>query len=263
MDMRLQQLVQYIQQQLKSGRSEAVIRNELEQRGWATATIEDAFQQIWQLSQAPAQGSGGAALPAPAYDQAAPRKSRKGLKIALAVIIGVPLLMGILVFAIAMAGQSSLKKNAAETEKKNDAATQQANQNNDQNQSTSSDDESRQADANVIVGAVRNYFNKNDTGYPQSVGKGQQDGFLQLCTATCDPNLSVSVALSFYEPAKVSLKTFSSGLSKPSQSEVFVVTSAVCNKEENWIAQPTDQSQSRVAAILYNRSDTGITCLNL
>jgi hypothetical protein len=257
--MESQQIVDYIDEQLRAGHSEATLRTHLAAHGWSAAAIDGAFQRHGQGTAVQVPGTlararrkanakkARAAVTAKAAavktrlhsalgSRAGSKKERKHRVRASNWTVArfAKLTLAVVVLAAAGLGVRTLITSNT-TEPPKAAALQRP-----------SFVQLQGSDISMIGGAVALYAQTTD--HLPTSGSVQPDGHLLFCGDTCDASIPEVNVLSVYHPASVVFKPYQTGLAAPDKETVYLVAHAKCASEST-LGSPNTVARSMV--LLY------------
>lgn len=178
------------------------------------------------------------------YDSQVPiqRKSHKKLIIAIiAIVIIVPILIGIL---LSLAATPQLKKQSNQASKLN---------NNIEAGTVSG--------INAISVAVKQYTSTNKT-LPLTTQQGSAQYSIDLCGASCSSGPMITAQLNMYSPGNVIFQKYSSGLTVPYSSQIYIVNNAQCNSSLTGLGSETSQNDLSAAILYIDPTSTTQVCVN-
>ncbi len=224
--MEVQQLVDYITEQMRVGHSEATLREHVQSHGWSATMVDAAFVKYHRINAAELKAV-----------RAARRKARRRkwtmfrrLKLGAAALVVIAVLgVGVNTFVI----KHTPKVQAAA--KPLTYAQKQA------------------SDVNTVAGAVAQYTVAAGA-LPTIVAANQNDG-ITICGVDCSAVTPSVVTLSVYKPDGVLIAPYSAGLKVPDQHTMYIVPQAKCADKATLGNVNTNP---RSAIILYAQVD-GVT----
>ncbi|HSX05785.1 MAG TPA: hypothetical protein VLF69_04920 [Candidatus Saccharimonadales bacterium] len=241
--MESQQLVDYIDEQIKAGYSEGELRPHLMAHGWSATAVDGAFAGRQQRDapepEQPAKSSRTAkllrVLGTKSKKSSKPRQHRvkaskwtkqRWLKLSISVVVLAAAGLGARAIILDNTSQllhlKPLKLSYRQLQVR---------------------------DVSTVGGAVALYASETQTLPTNTVVL--PDGHLQLCGATCDGMPEVNV-LTSYQPAGVEIKPYTIGLVAPSKSIMYLVPQAKCANQTT-LGEPSPNPRSMV--ILYQQAD--------
>jgi len=209
--MESQQLVDYIEEQLKAGHSEANLRPHLLAHGWSQTAVDDAFAQHRKRTESPRQDATHTLTAKPAK----PKKERKhhvkatkwtrtryiklGFTVAALAVVVVAArgLMGLHRHTPPPVARKALTYRQMQTE-----------------------------DITLLGGAVALYAQNADS-LPTTLAV-LADGSMLLCGASCDSTTPEVSPLMSYKPENIKFMSYAPGLMAPDKETLYLVPEAKC-----------------------------------
>ena len=97
---------------------------------------------------------------------------------------------------------------------------------------------------------------------PITTQQGSAPYSIDLCSASCSSGPMMTAQLNMYSPGNVIFQKYSSGLTVPYSSQIYIVSNAQCNSNLTGLGTETGQN-SLLAAILYiDPTSTTQVCVN-
>jgi len=219
--MEVQQLVDYIAEQMRVGYSEATLREHVQSHGWSTKMVDAAFIKYHRINAAELKSA-----------RAARRKSRRKWTIFKRAKFGAAGLA--LVAAVVVGVNTFIIKHAPVVQAATKPLTYAQKQAND---------------VNTVAGAVAQYTLA--AGVLPTLVAANQSGGITICGSNCSAAPAV-VTLSVYKPAGVLIAPYSAALKIPDQYSMYIVPQAKC-ADKATLGGPNTNPRS--AVILYAQED--------
>jgi len=221
--MESQQVVDYINEQLRAGHTEANVRAHMQSNGWSPEQVDTAFQQR-QRAEAPQEKR--ATPTRKLQSRLNLRKSTRPRWIKLGIGLTAAAIAIVVTHGILVSRKPAVVQAAAP--RPLTIAQKQLN------------------DVLAVAGSMSQYVAANDGVQPNRTVLAA--GGLQLCAAVCDPTASQVGPLSVYKPSGIHFAAYAPGLAAPDIQTMYLVPGAECKGKPAAVVQSAD---ARSVVLLY------------